>query len=383
MKHWAIIIPLLLGTSCRGLGPCGEKSISDRVADRDFPSVFMAWNPADNVRGAEPLAIEARHDLIWHGPGFFGLRWNKSPWGLADGFTPQSVPRALAMRKKLLERNPNVILLAEIRYRDAPARFLPPGHRWWKRGRDGQVVNGWAEGKFLQLDFTNPEYRAHVARRAGAAVRTGVFDGVLLDWWMEDWDRLQLVKAVRRAVGDDKLIVVNTNQRLEPVTAPYINGWFMECTRTKTAADWARIAASLAWGDRNLRPPRVMCLETWFHRSRNDRHLMRATTTLALTHSDGYCLFSDPNPLPTRDHLHDWYPFWDAPLGRPIAKGKSRTDGTFGREFDGGTVIHNPMGNQPVTVTFAAPRKSAATGTTATRHPVGCPDGDIFLKPKR
>ena len=48
---------------------------------------------------------------------------------------------------------------------------------------------------------------------------------------------------------------------------------------------------------------------------------MRATTTLALTHGDGYCLFSDPNPLPTPDHMHNWYPFWNKSLGRPLRSG--------------------------------------------------------------
>jgi hypothetical protein len=37
----------------------------------------------------------------------------------------------------------------------------------------------------------------------------------------------------------------------------------------------------------------------------------------ALVFSNGYALFSDPNSLPTPDHLHDWYPFWDKSLGKP------------------------------------------------------------------
>jgi hypothetical protein len=36
---------------------------------------------------------------------------------------------------------------------------------------------------------------------------------------------------------------------------------------------------------------RINCLESWFHQSRDDLNLMRATTTLALTRSDGYALF--------------------------------------------------------------------------------------------
>jgi arabinogalactan endo-1,4-beta-galactosidase len=109
---------------------------------------------------------------------------------------------------------------------------------------------------------------------------------------------------------------------------------------------------------------------------------MRATTTLALTHGDGYCLFSDPNPLPTPDHMHNWYPFWNKSLGRPVAVGTTAADGTVRREFDGGTVVYNPMGNKEVIVRFPEPRTSVATGRTATEHRLGSPDGDIYLMPK-
>ena len=124
--------------------------------------------------------------------------------------------------------------------------------------------------------------------------------------------------------------------------------------RSKTAEDWKRIADTLVWAEKNLRSPRVNCVETWFHKSRNDLNLMRATTTLALTLSNGYCLFSDPNPLPTPDHLHDWYPFWNKSLGRPVSEGAAAADGTVRREFDNGTVVYNPMGNRTVAVVFLA-----------------------------
>lgn len=64
----------------------------------------------------------------------------------------------------------------------------------------------------------------------------------------------------------------------------------------------------------------VDCVETWFHRSRDDVALMRAVTTLTLTHGNGCCLFSDPNPLPTRDHLHNWHAFWNKSLGNRLRR---------------------------------------------------------------
>jgi len=355
------------------------RSIKQRVEGRQYPSIFQAWSPADNLKDEDKNRTLARHDLVWHSPGAFGLVWNNGYRGLADGFDPQSIVRARAHRRDLLALNPNIILIAEIRYRDAHRRYLPEGHKWWLRSRDGRIVAGWSEGKFLCLDFHNAEYRQHVAKQAKAVVETGVVDGILLDWWSDDEDRLSLVREVRAAAGKDVLIIANANDRKTPRTAPYINGYFMECYRSRTVEDWNRMADTLSWAEANLRNPRVNCLESWYHKSRNDHHLMRAVTTLSLTHSDGYCLFSDPNPLPTGDHRHNWYSFWDTRLGRPVANGEESSDGTTRREFDHGTAVYNPMGNRTVTVTFAASRTSVATGLTSRKHELASPDGDIYI----
>ena len=107
---------------------------------------------------------------------------------------------------------------------------------------------------------------------------------------------------------------------------------------------------------------------------------MRATTTLSLTLSDGYCLFSDPNPLPDPDHLHDWYDFWNKSLGRPRAKGVQNQDGSIQREFDQGLVVYNPPGNRPVTITFTTPHTAVSSRTSGMTFTVPHEDGDLFLR---
>ncbi|MHB0955215.1 MAG: alpha-amylase family protein [Pirellulaceae bacterium] len=359
-----------------------ERPLIERIQGRTFPSVFQAWNAAQNVHDESPLHTLARHDLVFHVPDFFGLRWNRTPTGLADGFTADSISRAKSFRQKLLTLNPNLVLIAEIRYRDAHKSYLPERHQWWMRDEDGQIVPGWDEGGFFCLDFHNPDFRSQVARQAKAAVDSGAVDGVMLDWWSDDASRIALIQEVREAVGDKAIILANANDRRTPETAPYINGYFMECYKSTTAMDWQDITDTLVWAEEHLREPRVNCLETWYHKSRDDLNLMRATTTLALTHSDGYCLFSDPNPLPSPDHLHNWYPFWNKSLGKPFAKGKVADDGTVRREFENGTAVYNPMGNKAIEVTFPEERRSAATGKTAQSHHLESPDGDLFLKVK-
>ena len=201
----------------------------------------------------------------------------------------------------------------------------------------------------------------------------------MLDWWDDDEERVALIKLVRAAVGNDAFIMTNPNDRQTPRTAPFINGYFMECYRTKSPEDWKRIADTLVWAEGHLRSPRVNCVESWYHDSRNDLGLMRSMTTLVLTHSDGYCLFSDPNELPTPDHLHDWYPFWDKSLGKPTGAGSRQRDGSTVRPFEHGLAVYNPMGNKPVMVKFTQARKSVATGKVAVQHQVEAADGDIFL----
>ena len=60
----------------------------------------------------------------------------------------------------------NIIMIAEIRYRDAHPNFLPRVHRWWKRDEQGNLIKEWGEGGFICLDFAGPQFRSHVAQPA-------------------------------------------------------------------------------------------------------------------------------------------------------------------------------------------------------------------------
>lgn len=373
-----IAMLLLLCAALVDAQSTSDRSQADRISGRMFPSVFQAWNAAEGFKGEDQWTTLARHDLVFHAPDFFGLKWEGEFQGLSTAFTKDSQESARRTRKLLLSKNSNLIVLAELRYRDAHRSYLPENHAWWKR-KDGKPVVGWEEGGYLLLDFSNPAYRSQVAQQAKAVMDSGVFDGMMLDWWEDDEDRLALIKAIRKEIGDKALILVNANDRKTPKTAAFVNGYFMECYTSKTTEDWKQIAETLEWAESNLAEPRINCIETWFHKSRNDLRLMRATTTLSLTLSDGYCLFSDPNPLPTPDHLHDWYEFWDRSLGRPKAKGIRKKDGSIQREFDQGLAVYNPLGNKPVTVEFSTPHKAIASKTTAVTFTIPPGDGDLFL----
>jgi hypothetical protein len=107
-------------------------------------------------------------------------------------------------------------------------------------------------------------------------------------------------------------------------------------------------------------------------------------------------LFSDPNwgdthqseiaakaPVtPPPDHIHDWYPFWDVKIGRPVGARIDRPDGAYQREFQRASVVYNPAGNRPVTVEFPDLRKRASDGGHGLKFKLQNCDGDLFLKIK-
>lgn len=356
-----------------------DRPMEERVEARARPSVFQAWNGIGNDTGSFDADGLSRHDLIFAGPEYFGLAWQGDHLGKATAFTPASRVVAVAFRKRLLTANPRIVLLAELRYRDAPETFLPADHPWWKR-EHGERAAGWEEGGYFLLDFANPEFRAHVARQAASLIATGVVDGIMLDWWEDDDDHIALIREIRDSIGDEPLLLVNSNDRRISRSAPFVNGLFMECTKSRSQEDWTRIATTLEWAEQALKPPRINCLETWWHESRNDLALMRMTTTLSLVLSDGYCLFSDPNPLPTPDHLHDWYAFWDVDLGRPRGRGERHADGSIRREFEHGRAVFNPPGNRPAKVLFQSAHRSAASGIDSHEFEIPGGDGDCFLR---
>jgi hypothetical protein len=86
-----------------------ERPLIERIQGREFPFLFQAWSPAQNVEYDSPLHTVARHDLVFNGSEFFGLRWNRKPTGLADGFTAESIGRAKFFRQKVRTVNPKLI----------------------------------------------------------------------------------------------------------------------------------------------------------------------------------------------------------------------------------------------------------------------------------
>ena len=431
--------------------------INAEKAHRDYPSIFQAWNGIENRSDEDELHRLARHDLAFAHPyTLLKISWNISqsqPYsGIATGLNPDQLNIARQRKQRLLSLNPNLLLLVEIRYRDAKylsqeneahvenwweVGFYPPDSPYWLKDKDGEPALGWgedtnADGKIDQndtilhflIDFTNPEVQELIINKVSALKASGLFDGILLDWWNEDdatspigiddWSdtiltreaeleaRLTLLQKIRAHVGNDFLILVNANMHQIPKSASFVNGIFMECYKSEYRKGYSldqivRIEETLLWAEQHLREPRINSLEGWRvvadytgdlntrvaeRNSEKNLQWMRMITTLGLTHSDGYVLFADDNAIPTPDHLHNWYDFWDADLGRPVQeKAVQYQDvvGLFVRAFEKGWVVYNRSGSKQ-TVTFNDSTVGVNSGNRQQHHEVPDFDGEIFLK---
>lgn len=404
-------------TDASAVSDRGSEPVADRIADRDFPSIFAPWNfgPNAQAKASDPanassaketrIATIAHHDLYWNEWASLGLKVpDDQPYViLSPQFTPESIEVALKNRASMRALNPHLLLLANVHYFsvNGASKWAPP--QYWIGGNKNN------EYKSQKLDFTNPEFQDKIAAFAAALVKSGVFDGIMLDLWNAQWDdkqnagnelaaRLPLIQKMRAAVGEKGLIIVNVNGRLPMplTTAPYINGLYMEGLGGNFFPDWRTAAANMSWAQTHLHQPVITALEGWYQcgdcqgdpnaiqqQGRADLALMRNITTLSLVFSNGYVLFSDPNPLPTPDHLHEWYPFWDKSLGKavgPLATlNRPDLSGAYTRQFEKGEAVFNPS-NRPVDVNFQEVRRSAATNATGRSFTVAAGDGDLFLK---
>ena len=426
-------------------------------AQRNYPSIFQAWNGTENQEDIDELHQLAQHDLAFAHPyTLLRIAWNISeaqPYsGLATGLSPSQLNTARQRKQELLALNPNLLLLVEIRYRDAryvsrqketsvknwwEVGYFPPDSPYWLKDSEGKPVIGWGEDTngdekidendtvlgYL-IDFTNPDMQNLMVKQAVALDKSGLFDGIMLDWWNEDyatssiavddWSatiltqeaeseaRLSILHKIRAAVSEDFLILVNANMRQIPKSASDVNGIFMECYKSEYNIGYnleqiLRMEETLLWAEQHLREPRINCLEGWRvvtdymgdlntrvveRNSEENQRWMRMLTTLSLTHSDGYVLFGDDNAIPVSDHLHNWYNFWDADLGQLIqekAIAYQGIQGLFIREFEKGWAVYN-RSSTPQTVTFNVPVTGISTNKRQLHHEIPNFDGEIFLK---
>ena len=382
--------------------------LEPRLANRSFPSIFRAFSGAVlNRPDLETIAeVNAVYDLV-----FTRLPFGLNQFQIGDDWQIRGVlASATEHRNSYLELNPNFITLAGVHLRanggKIPLHFFPDDHPYWLRLPSGELATEY--GRRL-VNFAHPAAQDIIVGQALAVARCGLYDGVFFDWWrefestvgdlisLEDAQRARknIIDRIRAGTRDNFLIVGNTNENIAPLNGPQMNGGFMEAlthlpgtpreqppTPKERELVYRLVRGSLQWLETNLREPRTVMLEGAADTSEPpdspyNLQLMRATTTMSLTHSDGYVLFGIGG-----GHEHYWYDFWDADLGRPVGpkfQFYEEIEGLYIREFTNGWAVYNQSGEAQV-VALPEEVQSAANGLVNTGHAVLNIDGDIFLK---
>ena len=307
-----------------------------------------------------------------------------------------------------------MIILVEIRIRNAhsPGQY-PEDWFGWLRDDNGNPVKGSRTftDSYL-IDFRIPEVQDIIVEQAISVSQCGLFDGIQFDAWTEGgWHfladrfgdgplriystleeeteaRTSILRRIRANVPDDFLIICNSNQSKLPLAAPYINGSFMETFYDPGGYTRRRIAEveeTLRWFEVNAREPRITCLRgqgipTEPPDSPTNKRWMRFFTTMSLTLSDGYSLY-------TTGHFyqeHFWHSFWDANLGQPIgpkAQPYQNINGLFIREFTNGWAVYNRSGTtQTITLPESAtPVSDRGNNAASQTHILPDLDGEIYL----
>ncbi len=389
-----------------------DDPIAERLENRSYPSVYQKQSAINlpELSWEEKLSY---HDL-YYSRRIFNMGWYVAPEGVK---LVGDLASAKHERDVLLSYNPNMIFLPVISYQATPADQYPEDWPYWLRDASGNRIQEPGYEDFL-IDFTQPGAQDFFVQQAIAVAQCGLYDGIFLDWWVEDRSilynragiedidskyakievdaKLSMLRRIREAVGDEFLILVNTVQYKAPRSAPYVNGTFMETgwdpnIGSYTHEHLTEIEDTLLWSEKNFREPQINCLEAQGIPTENpdsptNQRWMRVFTTMSLTHSDGYVLYIEG----ITEKSHYWYDFWDADLGRPVGGDETKgqhyvntagemIEGLFIREFTNGWAVYNRSGTEQ-TITLPMETTGVASGITATRHTVPDLDGEMYLK---
>ena len=395
-------------------------SVRERLENRSFPSVFLAWGGIGDSKvtnrpdlsDAEQLA---RHDLHWTGRQF-GLNWDITPteptYGLAVRLAGNLAP-AHEERQRRLDQNPNTLFLGQVLiHHHLSMEAYPPDSDFWLRDAQGQVpsvtdAEGYLDPHYL-VDFLKPEVQDLITKRMIAMERCGLYDGVFLDGaggnggnrfvgrGFHSATNEEITQAMRNILStvrahtrDDFLIIVNSNDKIVDGYTELVNGTFMETFRDHpggyTRDALYTLESVLTWSEENMRSPQITCLRGEGMSIEppdgpNNLRWMRVFTTMSLTHSDGYVLYTDGIWF----HEHLWHDFWDADLGKPIgpkAQQYQNIEGLFIREFTNGWAVYNRSGQQQTISLPAAATPVSDRGNNSASMPHLLPDldGEIYL----
>ena len=379
-------------------------SIQDRIDGRSMPSIFLPWNNGvANIGGmwwSESIPYNDRvaaHDIQW------GIDWHLYHTPVDTDYVLLGDMRSsVSSYDDLVSKNPNMLFLFDHRQQYAGISHFGPDWFGWLRDDDGSYVPSQPDnpGDQFLINYKHPDFDDDAIKRIISTSKCGLFDGIMFDAWgidrdipREDW--YSLIRKIRESVPDEFLILFNTNHWYIPELAPFINGAFMETFPHVRVDGYTRdriveIETNLIKYESTVREPRINCLRGFGIGSEppdspNNRKWMRLFTTMSLTCSDGYVLYSIGDVGGVEQfQKHIQHSFWTVDLGQPISPTVQKHDeieGLYIREFTNGWAVYNRSGSAHV-VTLPEKTRSVQSGIENDSQVVLDLDGDIFLKIK-
>ena len=382
MIHW---LWMFLGATSAALG--ADISRETPRSAKPFPRVAMLWA---SIRHDKSMEAIARHDLVLVGSATLGLKVNRQPAGLADGYTPESVGVAQQRLRQIRELNPGVVILAEVLFYEWPDGWLPENHPWWLRKND-QRQQFWPGTH--RMNWSDSEYRGQVVRQTVSLQNLGL-DGAFYDNLREEpepW--VNFLKDVRQEVGDKFLLLANCGYSVgaHDFAAPFLNGFMYESGWSHGRREWDEVIRKMQHSELLLRAPRISLIERfedtgdqagWPGDAKRgkkpaaDPGARRWSLAYALIVGDFFYLFSD-----STSHQHDWYPEYDVKIGQPLGPGKRLNADAWSRDYEKGVVAVNlPGAKTDLTVNLDHFAKDTLTGEEGRSFVIPPGDGRILFR---
>ena len=230
------------------------------------------------------------------------------------------------------------------------------------------------------MNIIDPAYPKAFAEEVYNIYENGLH-GLLLDWWHihhpTPWRGTRLENAmigmtdeIRRKVGDDFLILGNTNWRKNSNLVSPMNGVFLELYKEPYSrsdsfsfTEIAEMEELIKFHEKHLRYPKLIAFEPWRITDKSDptnrtsednlrfARLYSAMATVIPEH--GYILYADNNPdFDDGDHDHYYYDVYSVDLGKPVSKYTPIAQGVAYKKFEDGYIAFNRL-DSDVTVNFA------------------------------
>ena len=379
-----------------------KPSVRDRIANRSYPSIFMAWHGIFNApEGTTFRETNQYHDLMWSPESLLRLERQPDETFVITGDIDFAEEEFQAYRQ-----NPNIVILLAVPFIEASGpeavffnEFYDDDFPWLLDASGHHVYQD-----HPQIDFTDRRFLQLFTALAVAVDHSEFYDGIFIDFWDESGEtlkglrtlaaevaaRVEILKqcACRRQCGfsDPCQRAHGQARAVLPLISMVI--LLLETYRVDMLDDYEYLSmqwieANLSWSSENLRHPQITCFEAegiGLQSPFSDENLqdMRAMLTLTLTHSDAYFLYTmGVNSEEEQAHEHDdlYYNPYDcgscqcacaralsSPPSRPLlvrflgcrARSTRRCrkpkpmktfiDGLFIREFDHGFAVYNRSG---------------------------------------